>query len=68
MNKRLPDAEAVALRRYDQIMASHEQPPARAVTIAANYAGMPREELQTLIGKRERAERDFLTISTEQEI
>lgn len=54
MSKRHPDAEQVALRRYDQIMAAHEQPPARAVTIAATYAGIPRAELQTLIAKRGR--------------
>lgn len=53
--KRHPNAEAVALRRYDQIMAAHELPPARAVTIAAEYAGLSRDELQTLIARRERA-------------
>lgn len=62
--KRLPNAEAVALRRYDQIMLAQEQaaigyPHTRVVKAAlqdaANYVGIPLEELQTLIGKRERA-------------
>lgn len=51
---RHPQAAQVALRRYDEIMSAAEQPPARAVTTAAAYAGIERHELQTLLAKRGR--------------